>query len=155
MVPRCARDRVAEFTPSEERGNPTRRGKGLTRDFLCATMDEYKGVAVSENNQTNPGMKSLIIGAGVLAACVFSGLVLINFLRSSSPDIWAPFILLFVGFAFVILILSIVGLGIGIGQVEIQRKKGDKPDVITIGGIVLNSLVLSIPVILLLISLIK
>lgn len=129
--------------------------KGLALGYLHATIDYNEGIFVSEDKQTNPGRTSLVIGASVLVASVFCISILINFLDSSSPDIWAPFILLFYGFAGVAFIVSIVGLVIGIGQVVSQRKKGSKPKVAAIAGIVLNSLVISTPVFFLLIGLIQ
>jgi len=102
--------------------------------------------------QTDPGRKSLVIGVSVLAASIFCTLVLFNFLASMSSDAWAPFILIFYGFAGIVLIVSLVGLSNGIGQVVSQRKKEEKPAKAAIAGIVLNSLVITLPLIILILS---
>ena len=107
---------------------------------------------MSENKQANPGRTSFVIGAGVLVVSAFCSLIFFSFLGSMSPDAWAPFVLIFYGFAGIVLIVSIVGLVIGIGQVVSQRKKGNKPKGTAIAGIVLNSLVLAMPLIIPLLS---
>lgn len=96
-----------------------------------------------ENQQTNPGILSCVLGAVVLVAAPFSGFWLVNILDvepSADPGIMVPIFLFVVCINLLVLVLNLAGFLIASFMFLDQMMKGRKPAWAVIAGIILNAI---------------